>query len=260
MKVTDGCNSSSNGNSKKKLLDQSSERKVPDLEPCDTENGNGHHGAMSEDTNSSSGSEDSETQDCAITNNDSTHNGNSEDATEVRNGLSDKENSNPSKSKSKKSKGSSNKSLKNTRNSEERNGVNTAKSANNEETPEESVDGSEEAAANAEGKPDSAEDVYYVHDTGLTIKIVSPGSEPFDIQVRGIQSRTSSYFPSAHSKPVSPRVFRSQAVRLYRSFINCSWNGKTPVIELVSHCNLMGILWTTLQSSRVFLDLRMDPS
>lgn len=32
-------------------------------------------------------------------------------------------------------------------------------------------------------KGESQDDVFYVHDSGLTIKIVAPGAEPFEIQV-----------------------------------------------------------------------------
>lgn len=38
-------------------------------------------------------------------------------------------------------------------------------------------------ASKAEGPTVVAEDVYYVHDSGLTIKIIAPAAEPFEIQV-----------------------------------------------------------------------------
>lgn len=39
------------------------------------------------------------------------------------------------------------------------------------------------APKETEEKTDLGEDVFYVHDAGLTIKIVAPGAEPFEIQV-----------------------------------------------------------------------------
>lgn len=50
-----------------------------------------------------------------------------------------------------------------------------------------------------------AEDVFYVHDTGLTIKIVAPGAEPFEIQVavRFTHNFTISLKPCTHNFFVS---------------------------------------------------------
>lgn len=45
-------------------------------------------------------------------------------------------------------------------------------------------DGGEPSSSKEDGGPSVvAEDVYYVHDSGLTIKIIAPGAEPFEIQV-----------------------------------------------------------------------------
>jgi hypothetical protein len=206
MKVTDGCDSSgsnNNGSSRKKLVEQ---RKAPGIDhrstvgEVTTANLNGN-GGLSEDT-SSSGSEDSETLECSLNNESSSsphsgiNGGLADDSSQGRNGSSDKENSKPlittkDKTSSKKNKANgSSKASKNSRNSEERNGLkstSTTSSANDTsaETEDDSTkenDGTEESP-NGDEKQDPADDVLYVHDTGLTIKIVSPGSEPFEIQV-----------------------------------------------------------------------------
>ncbi|CAL8134648.1 unnamed protein product [Orchesella dallaii] len=62
----------------------------------------------------------------------------------------------------------------------------SAKSSEQQEDPQrqdsmEKEDGS--GGEGSKGEDASQEDVYYVHDSGLTIKIVAPGAEPFEIQV-----------------------------------------------------------------------------
>ncbi|XP_021944435.1 clustered mitochondria protein homolog isoform X3 [Folsomia candida] len=102
------------------------------------------------------------------------------------------------KTKKQQDKHTSNGKAKNSRNSEDMNGSNNKKSNSNctpppvatttttttttssdegEETPK------DDDPSGDSPKGDNPEDVFYVHDTGLTIKIVAPGAEPFEIQV-----------------------------------------------------------------------------
>ena len=183
MKVTDGAESPTNTKASRKVPDLA----IPPLK--DPLEGNGH----GMDASSSSSGEDVEVHEGDMNgsiNGLTTPPSPNDEVVNGQNGTtSDKENSKPlKKGSSKKSKSAAAaKNSRSNRSSEERNGSKPTNGAKDEEEECEKME-SESVPKDSEGK-ELPEDVYYVHDAGLTIKIVAPAAEPFEIQVRQLRRK-----------------------------------------------------------------------
>ena len=195
MKVTDGTEGPTN-----KDVPRSKGTTAEQQQPVvkDSKSGEADPGAngTADMTSSSSGGEDQEYN--------RSLNGSASPTTMVINGSnnntgenggtsSDKENSKPSRKGGNKKAKSSAKTSKSNRSSEERTTVKVTNGVNNKGDAADGSAGDDETEANesegnkkenADAKAEEAEDVFYVHDAGLTIKIVAPGAEPFEIQVK----------------------------------------------------------------------------
>jgi len=109
----------------------------------------------------------------------------------LENGTSDKENFKPARNTSSKKRKSANKNSRNSSTPENTTATNSSDSKSdlpNAESAKKSVENgevekSENEDGSKDGKTESSDDVFYVHDAGLTIKIMAPGAETFEIQV-----------------------------------------------------------------------------
>lgn len=223
--------------------------------PTTNPSGNGVHS----DDLSSSGGEDpeSEVESICLLSNGTSHHGTTTELP-TPNGEVNGDKSGKSKKKDKHPSGGS----KVARNSEERNGVNsnntaTTSSDESEDVKDKGEDGDGDAS---KASADGHEDVFYVHDTGLTIKIMAPGAEPFEIQV-AVRFKIYRF----HSAPVCEEQWelihlfcfiytdRFPAAKLFKNCISCLWSERIRVIGLASPFNLTALPWTILQNLRAYL-------
>lgn len=90
------------------------------------------------------------------------------------------------------------------------------------------------------------QEIVFIQDMGFTVKIVSPGAEPFDIQVSSMELIQVNYNFLENLFNFHLIIKKNFYYCFFRRSINCSWIAKILVIVHVSLFNLMVIHWITL--------------